>query len=207
AEKSGGLRSYGIGLTKLRKFAKSIKRDAKLARDLWDSDVYEMKIISLLVDDPKTFTIERAETQVEQLHGGYLEHVFSTCDATLAKTPFVVELAERWIGSKDPVRRRCGYGLVYEISKDKRKSAPDEEYFLKHIERIEKSYAKEPTAVLMAMAGALQGIGMRSKSLNARALKLALKIGPIEFDPTGKCDPFDVAKNLTSDYAKKKFGL
>ena len=103
-EKSGGLKSFGIGLTKLRKFSKTVGRDPKLARQLWQTQIYEMKLIALLIDDPKTITIEQAETQVEQLQGGYLAHVFSSCDATLAKAPFVVELVDRWIKSRDPVR-------------------------------------------------------------------------------------------------------
>jgi len=205
-DKSGGLKSYGFGLTKLRKFSKTVGRDPKLARQLWKSNVYEMKIISLLIDDPKTMTMEQAETQVEQLQGGYLAHVFSSCDATLAKAPFVVELADKWIKSKDPVRQRCGYGLLYEISKDKRKSAPDEDYFLSHIAHIDKTYAKQSTDGLMAMATALMGVGKRSKALNTAALKVARKIGPIDFDPDGRCDPMDVAKHLTSSYVVDKLG-
>ena len=199
------LKSYGIGLTVLRKYAKSIGRDAKLARSLWNSNVHEMKIMSILIDDPKTMTIEQAEAQVEELEGGYLEHVFSSCDAPLAKTPFVVELADKWIKSKDPVRRRCGYGLLYEISKDKKKSAPDEAYFLAHIADIDKKRKKASIPLLMSMAGALMGMGMRTKKLNKAALKVARAIGPITHSES--CDPFDVVKHLTSDHAKQKLGL
>lgn len=206
-EESGGLECFGIGLTKLRKFAKTVGRDAELARQLWQTDVYEMKIIALLIDDPKTITIEQAEKQVEQLQGGYLAHVFSSCDATLAKASFVVELAEKWIKSKDPVRRGCGYGLLYEISKSKKKSAPDEDYFLAHIAHIEKTYQKQSIGVLMSMATALMGIGKRSKKLNAAALKVARKIGLIDFDPDGRCEPMDVGKHLTSTYVQEKLGL
>ena len=206
-ENSGGLASFGIGLTKLRKFSRSIGKDPKLARQLWQSNIYEMKIIALLIDDPKIMTIEQAESQVEKLQGGYLAHVFSSCDATLAKTPFVVELADKWIKSEDRVRRRCGYGLLYEISKSKKKTAPADEYFLAHIAHIEKTYPKQSTTVLMAMAGALMGIGKRSKELNASALNVALKIGPIDFDPDGRCEPMNVAKHLTSDYVKSKLNI
>lgn len=206
-EKSGGLKSFGIGLTNLRKFAKTVGRDPKLARQLWQSKIYEMKIIALLIDDPKNMTIEQAESQVEQLQGGYLAHVFSSCDATLAKTPFVVELADKWIKSKDPVRRRCGYGLLYEISKSKKKSAPTEEYFLAHIAHIDKTYQKRSTDSLLSMGGALMGIGKRSKKLNAAALKVATKIGPIDFDPDGNCEPMDFSKHLTSDYVREKLGI
>lgn len=206
-ENSGGLESYGIGLTKLRKFAKTIGRDPKLAKQLWQTQTYEMKIIALLIDDPKTITIEQAEEQVENLQGGYLAHVFSSCDATLAKAPFVVELADKWLRSNDPERQRCGYGLLYEISKNYKKTAPDEEYFLAHIERIKKNYKKQSISTLMAMATALMGIGKRSKVLNAAALEVALMIGPIDFDPDGRCDPMDVSKTLTGDYVRNKLGI
>ena len=38
---TGGMRSFGIGLTRLRKLAKRIGRDRELALDLWKSDVYD----------------------------------------------------------------------------------------------------------------------------------------------------------------------
>ena len=201
----GPLKSYGIGLTKLRAYAKTLGRDAKLAKSLWAANYYEMKILSILIDDPKTMTIEQMETQVDQLEGGYLTHVFSTCGAPLAKTPFVVELADSWIDSSDAVRRQCGYGLLYEISKSKKKTAPDEAYFLMHVQKIDESREGASIPLLMAMATALMGIGNRTKKLNQEALKVAKAIGPITHSET--CDPFDVVKHLTSDHTKKKLGL
>jgi len=47
------LKSFGIGLTQLRKLAKQIGRDHKLAWELWKSDNYDVKVIGLLIDDPK----------------------------------------------------------------------------------------------------------------------------------------------------------
>jgi len=202
-----GLKSYGIGLTRLRKYAKTIGKDPKLAKQLWGTKVYEAKIIALLADDPKAMTIEQAESQVEELDGGYLAHVFSSCDAPLAKTDFAVDLLDAWIRNKDPVRRCCAYGLLYEVSKSKKKTAPDEATFLAYVEHIDKRCAKESTDILMSMAGALMGIGKRTKKLNQAALRVARKIGPIDFDPRGKCDPFDVVKHLTSEHTKKSLGL
>ena len=78
--KDSNLKSFGIGLTKLRKMARQIGRDHDLAAQLWKSDVYEARIIALLVDDPKMITRDQVEQQVEQLAGGHLAHVFSSCD-------------------------------------------------------------------------------------------------------------------------------
>ena len=92
---TAGMRSYGIGLTRLRKLAKRIGRNRELAHALWKTDVYEARVIALLVDDPARITREQAEKQVEELAGGMLAYVFASCDATLAKTSFVVELADQ----------------------------------------------------------------------------------------------------------------
>lgn len=205
---TAGLKSYGIGLTRLRKLAKSIGRNRALARDLLDTRVYEAKVLALLVDDPAQITRDQAEKQVGQLAGGMLAHVFSSCDATLAKTPFVVDLADQWVRSDDPVRRACGYGLLYEVSKFSGRKAPGEEYFLDHVQRILDTIDDEPEQVRLAMATALMGIGKRSAALNRAALKAARAAGPIEFTSvSGDCEPFDVVKHLTTDRLKEKLGV
>ena len=177
------LKSFGIGLTQLRKLAKQIGRDHDLAMKLWKSDVYDAKVIALLIDDPKAVTQEQAEAQVEELGAGLLSHVFSSCDATLAKTSFVVELASKWMDSKDPVRRGCGYGLLYE------------------------TFDREERSVHGSMGGALMGIGKRNATLNAAALKVAQAIGPIQIEADYKCEPFDVVKHLTNDRLRQKLGV
>jgi hypothetical protein len=170
---TAGMRSFGIGLTRLRKLAKRIGRDAELAQALWKTDVYDARVIALLVDDPARVTREQAEQQVEELAGGMLAHVFASCDATLAKTPFVVELADAWVRSDDPVRRDCGYGLLYEASKlgagrrrARRSSSPTSS-------ASRPRSMTEPERVRMAMGTALMGIGKRSAKLNAAALAVA----------------------------------
>ena len=205
---AAGLRSYGIGLTRLRKLAKRIGRDRELASALWGTDVYDARVIALLVDDPARITREQAERQVEELAGGMLAHVFASCDATLAKTPFVVELADAWVRSEDPVRRDCGYGLLYEASKLTGKRAPSAAFFLAHVERIAATIGVESERVRLAMGTALMGIGKRSAVLNEAALKVARAVGPIEFtSASGACEPFAVVKHLTTDRLREKLGV
>ncbi len=205
---TAGMRSYGIGLTRLRKLAKRIGRNRELALALWATDVYEARVIALLVDDPARITRDQAEKQVEELAGGMLAYVFASCDATLAKTSFAVELADRWVRSDDPVRRDCGYGLLYEASKFSSKKAPNEAFFLAHVERIADTIEAESEKVRLSMGSTLMGIGKRSAVLNRAALKVARDVGPIEFtSASGECEPFDVVKHLTTDRLKKKLGV
>ena len=204
--KTRKLKSYGIGLTQLRKLAKQIGRDHKLALVLWKSDIYDAKVIGLLIDDPKQVSREQAEEQVEALHGGLLKHVFASCDATLAKTPFAFEVARDWMESNDDVRRRCSYSLLYELSKKKVKGM-DDAYFLERIDHIQDAIHGEEMWVRESMLGALFGIGKRDKKLNKAAIRATKAIGPVDIDygKDNSCEPIDVLKHLTSDYVKKKF--
>ncbi|MEM1295897.1 MAG: DNA alkylation repair protein [Verrucomicrobiota bacterium] len=207
-EGAGGLESFGIGLTKLRKLAKQIGRDHSLALRLWESENHDARLLGLLIDEPKALTREQIEKQVEGVGVGSLAHVFSSCDATLAKAPFVFELASDWIKNADPLRRQCGYGLVYELSKNQRKKELTDAFFLDCVDRIRNGFEAEGVPVRMSMGTALMGIGKRNKTLNQSALELATELGPIDFSEDGKrCDPFDVAKHLTSADLKAKLGI
>ncbi|QEG39189.1 DNA alkylation repair protein [Roseimaritima ulvae] len=202
------LKSFGIGLTRLRKLAKQIGRDHKLAQSLWKSNIYDAKVIGLLIDEPKKMTREQAEQQVDSgLGGGMLSHVFASCDATLAKTPFAFELAYDWMASDDEVRRRCGYGLLYELSKKKPKGM-DDAFLLERIDLIRNTIHDEPMWVRESMLSALMGIGKRNQQLNQAAIAAAQAIGPVDIDygDDNSCEPLDVLKHLTSDYLQEKLG-
>jgi 3-methyladenine DNA glycosylase AlkD len=201
------LRSVGVGLTRLRALAKQVGRDAALAAELWRSPLYEARVMSLLIDDPKAMTSEQAERQVEELGVGQLAHVFASCDATLARSPVAVELAARWCTHDDPMRRRCGHTLVYELSKSKKRSAPDDGWFADRLAHVDATWAEEDTDVRMAMATALMGMGKRSAALWPDALRVARDIGPIDFDPSGACDPMDVVKHIDHPRVREKLGI
>lgn len=203
-----GLQSFGIGLTKLRKLAKQVGKNHALALDLWNSKNHDMKIIGLLIDEPKEITREQVEEQVDGVASGMLSHVFSSCDAPLAKSPIVFQVVQDWITSECDLRRRCAYGLAYELSKNVRMKELTDEFFLACIKLIEQTIDNEENFVRLAMGGALMGIGKRNKPLHKAALKLAKALGPIEYDAgdTG-CQPLDIVKHLESDSLKKKLNI
>lgn len=200
------LQTHGIGLTQLRKLAKQVGKNHALAAELWESDVYDARVVALLIDDPKSMTREQAERQVDQLADGQLAHVFASCDATLAKTSIAAEIAEEWT-LRDEIRRRCGHTLVYELAKSKKKSAPDDAWFLDRIRHIDATWRDEDIPVRMAMATALMGLGKRNATLWPEALRVAKELGPIDFDATGGCEPFDVVKHIDHPRVREKLGV
>ncbi len=202
----GELKSFGIGLTQLRKLAKKVGRDHDLALELWDSDVYDAKVIGALVDEPKKMSREQAESQSEDAHIGMLAHIFCSCDATLAKTAFAQELAVDWMDSQNNLRRRCGYLLLYELGKKKGKTL-DDAFFETYIDHIQKTIAGEENWVKDAMNTSLLSIGKRNPELHEKTLAAARAIGPVEVDyGDNSCETLNLVKHLTSDWLLKKLG-
>jgi DNA alkylation repair enzyme len=207
-DRTGGLTSFGIGLTKLRAIAKQVGRDHDLALRLWNERSHDAKVVGLLIDDPTLLTREQVEMQVGGAGPGMLGHVLSSCDATVPKSPIAFDIAKDWMASTDPVRRSCGYGLVYELAKDRKDKRLTDEFFLGCVETIGSTIAKKENRVRVAMGGALISIGKRNKKLNAAASEVADAIGPIHFsDGDKKCEPMNVLKHLTSDSLRNKLGI
>lgn len=162
----------------------------------------------MLIDDPQQLTRDQVEKQVDGAGPGMLSHVLSSCDATLPKSPIAFKVAKGWMTSQDPVRRSCGYGLVYELAKDTKDTRLTDEFFLGCVEMIAKTIAKEENRVRVGMGGALMSIGRRNRKLNAAAITVADAIGPIHFsDGNRKCEPMNVLEHLTSDSLRHKLGI
>ena len=193
-------KSFGIGLTQLRKLAKQVGKDHDLAQKLWKSDVFDAKTIAMLIDDPKKMTRTQVEKQVDDGLSWMMAHVFCSCDATLTRTPFVRELAVEWAGSKDNVRRRCGYLLLAELAKDRKDPSITDAFFEPYIDRIQKTIRKEENFVKDAMNCVIYAAGQRSAKLNERAIAAAKAYWPIQVDyGDNACEPLDVLKHLTGE--------
>jgi 3-methyladenine DNA glycosylase AlkD len=88
----GPLSSFGLGMTQLKKLAKQIGKDHKLARALWDIPNFDVKTLATIIDHPKEVTPEQVDRQIQEADFWLLSH--SYCRNLLAKTPFVKEKAE-----------------------------------------------------------------------------------------------------------------
>ena len=197
-----GLRSVGIGMTKLKAQAKQIGKNHQIALELWEEPIFESKALATLIDDPKVIDRKQIDRQVKDLNFWMLSHAY--CNYLLPKYPDVQALAEEWVKSKNDLERRCGFQLYYQIAKNDKK-LPDS-YFFPIVDRIEKEIQQEENLVKDAMNNALWSIGMRSKDLNLYCIKAAGSIGTVEVDyGQNSCEALNVSKHLTADRVQKKF--
>ena len=106
--KSGNsqLKSFGLGLTKIKALGRRIGRNHKLALELWNTPIYEAKLLSTVVDKSKEVTPQQVDRQIKDADFWLLSHAY--CSNLMPKTPFMKEKAEEWAAGKNALLRRCG---------------------------------------------------------------------------------------------------
>lgn len=186
--------SYGIGLTRLKKLARQVGRSHELAQQLWKCDVFDLKIISVLIEEYKKVTRQQVEAQVKDTSFWMLSH--SYCQSLLSKVSFQQQLMEEWVTDDNDLRRRCGFACLYNIAKDNKK-LPDE-YFEPYLNIIKDKLQQEENFVKDAMNNALFMIGNRNAQLNKLALQVAQSIGRVEVDyGDNSCQAIDCVTRLS----------
>lgn len=189
-----GLDSYGIGLTQLKQLSKKMKRDHELAMELWKTSIYDARIMSILIDEPDKVSREQVELQLKDCSYWMMSHIY--CSILLYKVPFVFDLIDDWADSKDNIRRRCAYLLIYQLAKNNKKL--HNSFFEDHLYQIEKSIRMEENFVKDAMNNVLLTVGRRNFELNARAISVAKKIGRIKVDyGDNSCQALNVIEHLS----------
>ncbi len=198
------LKSFGIGLTQLKKIAKQIGKNHELALELWEDEYLDCMLLSCMVDDPKQVTLEQVKKQIKQLDYWMLAHAY--CSVLMPKVSFLQELSEQWMLSEDAVEKRCGYLMLYEIAKNNKKL--NNEYFSKYLNIIGAELQSQENFVKDAMNNCIWMIGSRSKELHALALQIAKQVGKVEVDyGDNSCEALNAEKHLMAERTLKKIGV
>ncbi len=168
---------YGVSFADLRRLAKSIKTDQRLAERLWESGNHDARVLATMVADSEAIRSRKLDEWVRDLDNYVLTDAFS---ALVARTPFARSKANRWTKSRQEFVGQAGYNLVSALaSADNGLPA---RYFQDQLREIEAKIHSSANRVRHAMNQALICIGVRSEGLRKRATAAARRIGTVEVD-------------------------
>lgn len=189
-------KAFGIRKSELRKLAKQIGKDHKLALGLWDTGYLEARIIASLIDEPEKVTESQMDSWVNDFDS------WDVCDQCCMnlfdKTPFVFDKIKKWSMAKEEYVKRAAFSLLAVIAVHDKKA--DDSVFLKFFPTIKRESTDERNFVKKAVNWSLRQIGKRNINLNKEAIKLAKEILKIE-NKTSKWIASDALKELESKKA------
>jgi 3-methyladenine DNA glycosylase AlkD len=176
--KIASLESYGIGMTRMKQLASRIKPDHKLSQELWNTDLYDARLMGILIEDKDVITRKQVESQLKACSIWPLSYAY--CTQLLYKLPFAGDLAVDWFESPDPLKRRCAFLTVYQLAAKIRKL--HNSFFDEFLEKMEETFCGEEKSVKNAMLMALVAIGRRNIELNAKAIAVARVIKDVKLE-------------------------
>jgi 3-methyladenine DNA glycosylase AlkD len=164
--------AFGVSVPELRKIAKPLASDHRLALALWATGNHEARLLACFVDDPAAVTEEQVEAWAADFDS------WDICDqATTSlfdQTPHGWLKAVEWAARDEPWIKRGAFALMAGLAVHD-KASPDKD-FKRLLPLIQRGAFDERKYVNKAVSWALRNIGKRNRPLNAAAVARAEKI-------------------------------
>jgi 3-methyladenine DNA glycosylase AlkD len=184
----------GISTPTLRKMAKEVGTDHKLAQRLWASGIHEARMLAAFIDDPQQVTEAQADRWAEDFDS------WDLCDQCCAnlfdRTGFAYEKAVQWSRREEEFVKRAAFALMAALAvHDKRaKNAR----FASFLPIIQREAGDDRNFVRKAVNWALRQIGKRNLDLNRSAVRTAREIRKIG-SRSARWIAADALRELTSE--------
>ena len=170
---------FGVSYANLRKLAKRLAPDHRLAVELWSSGNHDARVLATMVDDPSRISEGTLRERLADVDNYVLADALASL---VGRTSLQDELAGDWTADpEDEWAGTVGWSLVAAQALDVESSPPDE-YFAEKLSYIEGNIATAANRVRHSMNGALIAIGCRSRELRKAAEQAARRIGKVKVD-------------------------
>lgn len=188
----------------LRAIAKEIKKESKLALELWSTEHFFARQLAILILDKKLLTeelIDKLITDIEQHSEKEKLHITDWFMANqLAKDKKTIALIECWEESQSSLKRRI-YWYYQGRLRWTGQTQPNSEELLAS---IEKQIEKEETEVQWAMNFTAGWIGIYEKKYRNRCIALGEKTGLYKGKMVSKgCTPEYLPEFITIESNKR----
>ena len=165
-------RAFGITVTQLRGYARTLGRDQELAEELWDSGVHEARLLATMVAEPALVTEVQVDAWIRDVDSWDL--CDGLCGNLVDRTPFALDKVVEWTARDEQFVKRAGFALIAWMAVH-RKDLNDE-CFEAFLPTIREGSTDERNYVKKAVNWALRQIGKRSEGLNRRSIETARDI-------------------------------
>jgi 3-methyladenine DNA glycosylase AlkD len=189
----------GVSVPDMRKLAKEIGKDHKLALDLWRTGIAEARIVAGMIGDPAKLTEEQMEEWVKGIDS------WDVCDQVCMNLFEKNQLAWKkivdWSEREEEFVKRTAFSLTACLAWHDKKAS--DEKFVALLPVIIRGATDERNFVKKAVNWALRNIGKRNLKLNEAAINTAKEIQRFD-SKAARWIAGDAIRELESDAIQSK---
>jgi len=171
---------YGVKIEHLKKIQKRVKKNYRLALDLYDTGVYDAMYLAGLIADETRMTRKDLQHWLDRATSSAL--CGSTVAWVTAESTHGWELAREWIDDKKESSAAAGWNTLSGIVALKPDDALDLKELRRLLQRIAKTIHDQPDGVRYAMNGFVIAVGSYVAPLTDDATAVAGQIGEVQVD-------------------------
>jgi len=164
--------AYGVSAPAVRKLAREIGTDHRLAQQLWRSGNHDARGLAALIDDPAAVNERQMESWAEDFDSWAV--VDGACNNVFRKTAFAHQKAIEWAEREEEFVKRAGFSMMACLAVHD-KQATDAQ-FLRFLAIVKRRSTDERNFVKKAVNWALRQIGKRNLRLRQAAISTAKQI-------------------------------
>lgn len=181
---------FGVKIEELKKFQKAIKKDYRLALDLYDTGIYDAMYLAGLIADESKMTKDDLRRWLHQAPNK--EAAEFAVAWVAADGPHGWDLALEWIDSPNEKDEAVGWGTLSGWVTVTDDDALDLNALRQLLHRVEATIHGRSDDVRYKMNGFVIALGCSVAGLMEEALRTAQRIGPVSVDmgKTGCKVPF-----------------
>lgn len=162
-------RVFGVSVGVLRARAKTIGRDHAVARALFETDVYEARMLAAFVDDPAAVTPAQMDAWCRTFDNWAI--CDTVCFHLFDKTPHAWSKVHAWAKRTAEFEKRAAFALLASLALHAK--GDDDRAFRDALALVDDAADDGRNFVKKAVSWALKGVGMRSRALHTDAVALA----------------------------------
>lgn len=162
----------GVYLKEINSLAKTLPKDADLALELFDTGIYEARLLCSKVFPARALTDSQAERFVTVFDNWEITDSF--CMAVVAKSPLAVKKINDWADRQSTFERRAAFATLAGYCMADKKST--NAVFIPFFDLIEAAAEDDRLYVRKAVNWALRGLGKRNVDLRQAAVECCQRL-------------------------------
>ncbi len=165
-------KALGVPVGKIRDLGKRLGRNHELAAALWETDIYEARMLCAFLDEPALVTPAQMDHWCEDFDSWAI--CDTVCFHLFDRTPHAFGKVKQWTRRREEFVKRGAFALLACLALHDK--VTDDEPFAKCLPLIERAATDERNFVKKGVSWALRGVGRRSPGLHAATAAMAERL-------------------------------
>jgi 3-methyladenine DNA glycosylase AlkD len=164
--------ALGVSVGALKKISKTLGRQQVLAEALWDTEIYEARMLAAFVGEPERVTATLMDRWCKDFDNWAI--CDQVCFHLFDRTAHAWSKVEKWSKRKPEFEKRAAFALLWGLTVHDKQA--EDASFIQALKRIESAASDDRHFVKKAVNMALRATGKRNAELRAAAAQTAQRL-------------------------------